>query len=133
MADQIEMTTADSAPKFSRDISPVFGQAGILRSTFSFATAANMKVSTNSSWTPFNMGMVKYADRVKTFTHWPIQMVQKPQQLLQSGFYYTGRGDHITCFFCGITLRNWDSTDDVDFEHKKHSPECKFLLMCRDI
>ena len=38
--------------------------------------------------------------------------------MIASGFYYTGHADKITCFHCGITLFNWDSSDDVDVEHK---------------
>ena len=49
--------------------------------------------------------------------------------MIQSGFYYTGCGDRVTCFHCGITLRNWEHADNVDMEHKKHSPECKYLQM----
>ena len=47
--------------------------------------------------------------------------------MIASGFYYTGCGDRITCFHCGITLCNWKHADNVDMEHKKHSPECKYL------
>ena len=53
--------------------------------------------------------------------------------MIASGFYYTGCGDKVTCFHCGITLRNWKSLDDVDAEHKKHSPECKYLFMCCEV
>ena len=40
--------------------------------------------------------------------------------MIESGFYYTGCGDRVTCFHCGITLRNWEHADNVDMEHKKH-------------
>ena len=53
--------------------------------------------------------------------------------MIESGFYYTGYGDRVTCFHCGITLRNWEHADNVDMEHKKHSPECKYLLMFKRI
>ena len=38
--------------------------------------------------------------------------------MIESGFYYTGCGDCVTCFHCGITLRNWEHADNVDMEHK---------------
>ena len=47
--------------------------------------------------------------------------------MIASGFYYTGYGDRVTCFHCGIILRNREQADDVDLEHKKHSPDCKFF------
>ena len=53
--------------------------------------------------------------------------------MIESGFYKTGCGDRVTCFHCGITLCNWEHADNVDMEHKKHSPECKYLLMCRQV
>lgn len=30
------------------------------------------------------------ADRVQTFTTWPLSLPQKPQELAKAGFYYTG-------------------------------------------
>ena len=53
--------------------------------------------------------------------------------MIESGFYYTGCGDCVTCFHLGITLCNWEHADNVDMEHKKHSLECKYLLMYRQV
>ena len=53
--------------------------------------------------------------------------------MIASGFHYTGCGDLVTCFHCGITLCDWEHADDVDMGHKKHSPECKYLLMCHQV
>ena len=133
MADQIEMTSAENTPRnVFQQTSNLFGRPLTMKSTFSFACTQNC-TSLNKSWTPFNLGMGKYTGRVKSFLYWPKQLTQKPEELISSGFYYTGRGDAVTCFFCGLTLRAWDSTDNVHSEHKKHSSECKFLLMCREI
>ena len=52
--------------------------------------------------------------------------------MIESGFYYTGCGDRVTSFHCGITLCNLEHADNVDMEHKKHSPECKYL-MCHQV
>ena len=77
---------------------------------------------------------MKLCQCVATFEErWPKQISQRPYQMIASRFYYTGCGDKVTCFHCGITLRNWESLDDVDGEHKKHSPECKYLFMCREV
>ena len=130
MADQIEMTSAENTPRnVFQQTSNLFGRPLTMKSTFSFACTQNC-TSLKKSWTPFNLGMGKYTDRVKSFLYWPKQLTQKPEELISSGFYY---GDSVTCFFCGLTLRAWDSTDNVHSEHKKHSSECKFLLMCREI
>ena len=133
MADQIEMSSAENTPRnYFIKTSNVFGTPLTMKSTFSFGCTDHCTVL-NKSWTPFNLGMGKYTERVKSFLYWPKQLTQKPEQLISSGFYYTGRGDRVTCFFCGLTLTGWETTDNVHSEHKKHSSECKFLLMCRDI
>lgn len=117
MEDQIEMST--------REIS----SPNIIRPTFSFGDV-HRETSTNSSWTPANIAMAKYSARERSFDYWPKQLVQKPDQFIKSGFYYTGRGDVVCCFFCNLTLKNWTSTDIVDNEHMRYSRWCKFLLMC---
>ena len=40
---------------------------------------------------------------------------------------------HCTCFHCGISLKKWESQDDVVLEQKKWAPECKYLRMACDI
>ena len=73
--------------------------------------------------------MANSTDRAVTFNSWPRQIVQKPGEMASSGFYYTGRGDVVQCFYCSIHLKHWEQTDRPDVEHKRHSPECKFLAM----
>ena len=87
----------------------------------------------NTTWTPFNTSMAMSKDRENSFISWPRQIVQKPSEFVPSGFYYTGRGDVVQCFFCGLYLKHWSCTDRVDFEHRKYSPECKFQVMLRRI
>ena len=86
-----------------------------------------------SGWGPFNTSMVKYRIRINSFKRWPIQMKQCPIDLARSGFYYTEIGDILNCFHCGISLSKWESTDLPDNEHKKHSPNCKYLYMARSL
>ena len=50
--------------------------------------------------------------------------------MIASGFYYTGCGDCVTCFHCGITLRNWAHADDVDMEHKKNILLSVNIFLC---
>ena len=134
MADQIEMSTAENST--GNPFGPVtnyLGKQPNVRNTFSFNTSQVPK-SPNSSWIPFNMSISKLHQCVATFEErWPKQISQRPYQMIASGFYYTGCGDKVTCFHCGITFHNWESLDDVDGEHKKHSPECKYLFMCREV
>ena len=130
MDEQIEMSTAEN---IFGSVSNVLNRQNSLRPTFSFNIGV-VGQTPNSSWTPFNLMMAPIQKRANTFVNkWPNQLRQRPVQMIASGFYYTGYGDRVTCFHCGIILRNWEQADDVDLEHKKHSPDCKFLLMCRQV
>ena len=68
-------------------------------------------------------------ERLKTFKGWSEQIRQKPKELCQNGFFYEGFGDCVTCFACGIKLRNWCVDDNIRFEHNKWSPSCSYLKM----
>ena len=130
MTDQIEMSTAENV---FGPVTNFLNRQNSLRPAFSFNIGVVGRTP-NSSWTPFNLTMTPINKRVNSFENkWPKQLTQRPNQMVASGFYYTGCGDTVTCFHCGITLRNWERTVDVDMEHKKHSPDCKFLLMCRQV
>ena len=83
----------------------------------------------DNEWTPYNISMMTYHKRLNTFQPWPKQMAQKPSDLSLCGFYYSGQGDRVICFHCGISILNWDTTDVISKEHKKHSPICKFMHM----
>ena len=160
MAHQIEMSTADTSAQnvFHQTIN-LFGRPIPSKTTFSFGNAAQqngnrpaptpaaasetsqketvngnnfrLPVKVNTTWTPFNVEMANYTDRSHTFITWPKQMSQKRHEMVSSGFYYTGRGDVVQCFHCGLALKHWDSTDCVDSEHRKYAADCKFLLMVR--
>ena len=101
----------------------------MVQSTFTFNPAAKVNVVPNCTWTLYNTSMANAADRMVTFNSWPKQMVQKPEEMVSSGFYYTGRGDVVQCFHCGISLKYWSRTDRSNMEHRKHSPQCKFLII----
>ena len=60
-------------------------------------------------------------------------MSQHPIDMVRSGLCYCECGDSVSCFFCGITLREWDTVDNINFEHKKFSPNCKYLSMACEI
>ena len=81
----------------------------------------------NKIWIPFNDETSDNWKRYGSFAKWPKQMEQKPSDLVKSGFFYTGQGDLVTCFMCGLTLKEWETGDVVDLEHKKWAPGCKFL------
>lgn len=79
---------------------------------------------------------IKYPDfklmsqRLKSFETWPIGIKQRPQELAEAGFFYSGQSDLTICFSCGLKIRKWESTDNCWVEHKKHSTStCNFLKL----
>ena len=81
------------------------------------------------NWIPQNPSQSYYSDRMKTFQKWPKQIGQIPEELAQAGFYYTSVGDYVKCFYCGLVLCNWEKSDDVVLEHRRHCNSCKFMHM----
>ncbi|XP_065344243.1 uncharacterized protein LOC135942178 [Cloeon dipterum] len=70
--------------------------------------------------------------RTETFkNYWPLSMAQTGHELARAGFYYTGSGDMVICFHCGIGLKDWDREDDPFKQHAKWSSACQFLLLCK--
>ena len=156
MADQIEMTTAEvPRPNLFRNNFEVFGKTPVsTKKTFSFnmgppktndtsknnqknegedVTQNRLDEQRNNIWIPHNTSMALATEREKSFITWPRQISQRASDFVPSGFYYTGHGDSVQCFFCGICLKNWSHNDLVNFEHRKHSPQCKFQLMIRPL
>ena len=104
MADQIEMSTAEvPVQNIFRQTFHVFGKVLAPRkNTFSFADIENNSNLTtqqsangnfhlpgvNTTWIPFDEKMAKFTDRAATFITWPKQMIQKPDKMVSSGFYY---------------------------------------------
>jgi len=52
-----------------------------------------------------------------------------PATLAAAGFYHAptpSSPDQCTCFCCGLSLVQWEPTDDPWSEHRRHSPHCAF-------
>ncbi|NWS34927.1 BIR7B protein, partial [Polioptila caerulea] len=75
--------------------------------------------------------MVTEEMRLSTFENWPQNSNVNPEQLARAGFFYTGRGDVVRCFYCDGGVRSWSFGDDPWREHAKWYPECEFLLHSR--
>ena len=65
--------------------------------------------------------------RLDSFKYWPNRAAVRPHELARCGFYYLGTEDRVQCAFCKGVLRNWDATDIVYDEHKRHFPMCPFI------
>ncbi|GAB1598666.1 putative inhibitor of apoptosis [Argonauta hians] len=66
-------------------------------------------------------------DRLNTFYTWPKEKNQKPNDLVDAGFFYTGKSDTVVCFSCNGGLNNWDEFDEPWSEHIKWFPKCAFV------
>ncbi|KAM9371920.1 baculoviral IAP repeat-containing protein 7 [Phaethornis superciliosus] len=75
--------------------------------------------------------MVTEEMRLSTFQNWPQSTDMHPEQLARAGFFYTGQGDVVRCFYCDGGVRNWSFGDDPWREHAKWYPECEFLLQSK--
>ncbi|CAN8191350.1 unnamed protein product [Coccothraustes coccothraustes] len=75
--------------------------------------------------------MVTEEMRLSSFENWPQNSSMHPEQLARAGFFYTGRGDVVRCFYCDGGVRSWSFGDDPWREHAKWYPECEFLLHSR--
>ncbi|KAH3736537.1 E3 ubiquitin-protein ligase XIAP-like [Dreissena polymorpha] len=65
--------------------------------------------------------------RRQSFSTWP-RTRPSAHDFAPRGFFYTGIGDLVRCFCCGIGLKDFSDTDNSLMEHAKHSRNCAFLL-----
>ncbi|KAH3729030.1 hypothetical protein DPMN_054993 [Dreissena polymorpha] len=66
-------------------------------------------------------------NRFESFSQWPHDK-PTPKECVESGFFYTGDGDMLRCFQCGIGLKDFSTEDNPVNEHIKHSGTCQYLL-----
>lgn len=68
------------------------------------------------------------AVRLASFENWPIPEVVSPEDLARAGFYSLKSEDNTKCAFCKGVVRAWEPNDIPDIEHKRHFPQCPFVL-----
>ncbi|XP_023296097.1 death-associated inhibitor of apoptosis 1 [Lucilia cuprina] len=69
--------------------------------------------------------------RLRTFAEWPRNMKQKPAQLAEAGFFYTGVGDRVKCFSCGGGLKDWDENDEPWEQHALWMGKCRYVKLIK--
>lgn len=82
---------------------------------------------------PRNAIYADESERLKTFKRWPKALKQRPRELCEAGFFYSGYSDRTECFQCGIVLHNWEENDDPWAVHAKHAAYCTYLVMKRPL
>ncbi|XP_049297774.1 death-associated inhibitor of apoptosis 1 [Anopheles funestus] len=71
------------------------------------------------------------ADRLKTYEDWPTSLKQKPKQLSDAGFFYTGKSDRVKCFSCGGGLKDWEQDDEPWEQHAIWYSNCHYLQLMK--
>lgn len=69
--------------------------------------------------------------RLRSFAEWPRHMKQRPEQLAEAGFFYTGVGDRVKCFSCGGGLKDWDDDDEPWEQHALWMSKCRFVKLMK--
>jgi len=80
---------------------------------------------------PAHKNYVTEQARLSTYSTWPPALPQRPQELAQAGFFYTGLSDQVKCFYCDGGLESWEKQDDPWSEHQKWFSDCTFVKMMR--
>lgn len=62
--------------------------------------------------------------RLRTFVNFPKTCPITPRQFALWGHSYSGDGDRVTCAFCRRGMFNWEPSDSVYGEHRKHYSAC---------
>uniref|UniRef100_A0AAG5DBL7 RING-type domain-containing protein n=1 Tax=Anopheles atroparvus TaxID=41427 RepID=A0AAG5DBL7_ANOAO len=71
------------------------------------------------------------ADRMKSYEDWPTSLKQKPKQLSDAGFFYTGKSDRVKCFSCGGGLKDWEQDDEPWQQHAIWYSNCHYLQLMK--
>ncbi|CAH1731448.1 unnamed protein product [Aphis gossypii] len=71
--------------------------------------------------------------RLKTFDSHPLRSCRDKYSLAECGFTYTGTGDSVRCFYCGLLLLEWEEDDEAWQQHAMHNPKCVYVLLCKGV
>uniref|UniRef100_A0A8D2H3Z9 E3 ubiquitin-protein ligase XIAP n=1 Tax=Urocitellus parryii TaxID=9999 RepID=A0A8D2H3Z9_UROPR len=98
----------------------------------SAAQPTNPGVPNGQYETPALLRSGQFVDKsdtgLKSFQNWPDYAHLTPRELASAGLYYTGIDDQVQCFCCGGKLKNWEPCDRAWSEHRRHFPNCFFVL-----
>lgn len=67
--------------------------------------------------------------RLLSFIDWPLCMRQKPEDLADAGFFYTGHRDRTVCFHCGGGLKDWEDDDNPWQQHVQWFSQCAYVKL----
>ena len=70
-----------------------------------------------------NQAMDNYLLRLASYDKLPDWAVLSPMKAAKSGLYYTGEGDTVACYSCGLRLNHWESGVHPMTLHRRLSPQ----------
>ena len=65
--------------------------------------------------------------RIKSFKGVKAKFPQPRKVFAEAGLFYMGAKDHVQCFYCGGTLRDWKKGLDPFYEHAGWYENCLFI------
>lgn len=95
------------------------------------AGGASTSTTTPTTYFPEFPEYAIEAARIRSFAEWPRHMKQKPEQLSEAGFFYTGVGDRVKCFSCGGGLKDWAEDDEPWEQHAVWLNKCRYLNLMK--
>ncbi|UJR30815.1 hypothetical protein I4U23_018333 [Adineta vaga] len=94
--------------------------------TITITTAPKTQVVVGAANTTYKLA----CHRHESFKNWP-HTEENPlpsiESFVDAGFFYTGEGTIVKCFYCNNALRNWQGSDDPKIEHARWYPECAYI------
>lgn len=67
-------------------------------------------------------------NRLATFTNWPGNAPVDSARIAKGGFYATGNGTEVECFWCHKKISDWRYGDQVMVRHRELDPLCPFTI-----
>lgn len=122
----IDALSEDDVHMYQHQLYDQGGIDAVLRGSLSISAPPRPTISR-----PEHPEFAVEAKRLETYEDWPKTMRQKPQQLSDAGFYYTGKGDRVCCFSCGGGLKDWEENDDPWEQHGMWYGKCEYLKLMK--
>lgn len=108
------------------------------RSTNTISTLSNINGNVNPNAEGIQIlrrpqfpDLVFESARFETFKEWPKSLKQRPKELVEAGFFYTGKSDRVICFSCGSILLDWDENDIPWEQHALWFDHCNYVQLQR--
>ncbi|XP_060606912.1 baculoviral IAP repeat-containing protein 7-B-like [Ruditapes philippinarum] len=82
---------------------------------------------------PEHLNMMDPHKRMASFANMNIlyKTLLSLDDVVQAGFFFTGAGDSVRCYYCGAGFKNWKRSDDPWVVHARHAPHCMHVILTK--